>query len=92
MLTWRCLPSVDAVNKHKKYFVDNDDNEQADSRSLGAAAAMQALKKFNSGEEDKSSGKSESKFLALAMAEASKVRLHPAPRSPLFLNSSSLSR
>ncbi|KAL2104478.1 hypothetical protein VUR80DRAFT_427 [Thermomyces stellatus] len=34
---------------------------------------MQALKKFNSGEEDHASGKSEGKFLALAMAEASKL-------------------
>ena len=41
---------------------------------------MQALKKFNSGEEDHGTGKSEGKFLALAMAEASKVRL-PRPKS-----------
>lgn len=69
---------ADAVKKHKKYFVDGD-SDQADSRSLGAAAAMQALKKFNSGEEDHASGKSEGKFLALAMAEASKVRFAYAP-------------
>lgn len=75
---------LDAVKNHKKYFVE-DDNSQADSKGLGAAAAMQALKKFNSGEEDTkgSSGSAMQKFLALAMAEASKVRiLPPFPAAP----------
>lgn len=68
------------MKKHKKYFVD-DDNEPADSKGLGAAAAIQALKKFNSGEEDTkgSSNSSMGKFLSLAMAEASKVSRPPAP-------------
>lgn len=49
---------------------------------------MQALKKFNSGEEDTkgSSGSSMQKFLSIAMAEASKVREilppHYRPQSP----------
>lgn len=53
---------------------------------------MQALKKFNSGEEDQASGKSEGKFLALAMAEASKVRLYPKPTPFSSIHPLSLSR
>ena len=73
------------MKNHKKYFVD-DDNSQADSKGLGAAAAMQALKKFNSGEEDTkgSSGSSMQKFLSLAMAEASKVSSSPTPYCTLL--------
>lgn len=72
---------LDAVKNHKKYFEGGDDSSQADSKSLGAAAAMQALKKFNSGEEDTkgSSGSSMQKFLSIAMAEASKVSSPPLP-------------
>jgi hypothetical protein len=66
-----------AVTKHKKYFVDDDDDDdQADSRGLGAAAAMQALKAFTSGQTPTSTSsatKTESLFLATAMAEASKL-------------------
>ena len=48
---------------------------------------MQALKKFNSGEADQGSGKSEGKFLALAMAEASKVSAFSfIPLPPPFSN------
>lgn len=69
----------DAVKKHKKAYVDDDDDE--DENDLGAAAALQALKLFNSGE----TGEKQSKgaFLGLAMSEASKVSppwhilLHP---------------
>lgn len=64
------------MNKHQKYFGNGDNDEQADSRGLGSAAAMQALKLFTSGQEapkTSSSTKSESAFLALAMSEASKV-------------------
>lgn len=74
----------DAVKNHKKYFVDDDDSE-ADAHGLGAAAAMNAFIKFNKGEEDKAAGKEEGKFLALAMAEGSKVRFFPPCPSPLFL-------
>ncbi|PKS08250.1 hypothetical protein jhhlp_005193 [Lomentospora prolificans] len=65
-----------AINKHQKYFGENDDHDQADSRGLGSAAAMQALKLFTSGQDGpktSSSTKSESAFLALAMSEASKL-------------------
>ena len=39
----------EAVRTHKKYFQDDDDND-ADDRSMGSAAAMQALKMFTSGQ------------------------------------------
>ncbi|KAI0506901.1 hypothetical protein F5B22DRAFT_427446 [Xylaria bambusicola] len=63
----------EAVRTHKKYFQDDDDND-ADDRSMGSAAAMQALKMFTSGQTgntDKTS--SQGAFVALAMAEASKL-------------------
>lgn len=62
------LTTLDAVKKHKKQYDDDDD---ADEDSLGAAAALQALKMFNKGE----TGEKQSKgaFLGLAMSEASKV-------------------
>lgn len=63
--------SEDAIRKHKKSYVDDDDG-QADERSLGSAAAMQALKMFNQGETG--SKQSKGAFLGLAMSEASKVR------------------
>jgi len=63
------LDEQDAVKKHKKAYVDDDDEE--DENVLGAAAALQALKLFNSGE----TGEKQSKgaFLGLAMSEASKL-------------------
>lgn len=59
------------MKKHKKQYDDDDD---ADEDSLGAAAALQALKMFNKGE----TGDKQSKgaFLGLAMSEASKVRVN----------------
>lgn len=65
-----CLSSLDAIKKHKKTYEDSEDEE--DDKSMGTAAAMQALKLFNKGE-TKSSSSSQSAFLGLAMAEASKV-------------------
>lgn len=61
---------ADAIKKHKKTYEDSGDEE--DDKSMGTAAAMQALKLFNKGE-TKSSSSSQSAFLGLAMAEASKV-------------------
>ncbi len=40
----------EAVRTHKKYFQGDDDDNDADDRSMGSAAAMQALKMFTSGE------------------------------------------
>jgi hypothetical protein len=41
----------DAVKQHKKHYQDADENE-TDGKSIGAAAAMQALKRFTSGGSD----------------------------------------
>ncbi|KAM0284268.1 hypothetical protein ACHAQH_002059 [Verticillium albo-atrum] len=63
----------DVLSKYKKFFGGEDDrNEKADDKGLGAAAAMQALKLFNSGE-TKGQKDTQGGFLALAMAEASKL-------------------
>lgn len=62
---------ADAVKKHKKTYDDDDDDN--DERSLGTAAAMQALKLFNKGETGSSGSGGQSAFLGLAMSEASKV-------------------
>ncbi|KAI1282776.1 hypothetical protein F5Y07DRAFT_197234 [Xylaria sp. FL0933] len=64
----------EAVRSHKKYFQGDDDDNDADDRSMGSAAAMQALKKFTSGESG-NTGKTSSQgaFVGLAMAEASKL-------------------
>lgn len=64
------LDEEDAVKKHKKAYQDDDGDESEDS--LGAAAALQALKLFNSGETGQKQGKGA--FLGLALSEASKVR------------------
>ncbi|KAI8719469.1 hypothetical protein NCS52_00727600 [Fusarium sp. LHS14.1] len=64
------LDEEDAIKKHKKTYEDSEDEE--DDKSMGTAAAMQALKLFNKGE-TKSSSSSQSAFLGLAMAEASKL-------------------
>ena len=67
----------DAVQKHKKNFKDaningiDDDEEVENDKSLGTAAAMQALKMFSSGQ---AGGKqSQGTFITLAMTEAVKV-------------------
>ncbi|KAI0474764.1 hypothetical protein F4859DRAFT_521813 [Xylaria cf. heliscus] len=64
----------EAVRTHKKYFQGEDDDKDADDRSMGSAAAMQALKMFTGGESG-NSGKTSGQgaFVALAMAEASKL-------------------
>ncbi|KAI0443234.1 ClpP/crotonase [Xylaria telfairii] len=64
----------EAVRTHKKYFQDEDDDKDADDRSMGSAAAMQALKMFTGGESGNTSKtSSQGAFVALAMAEASKL-------------------
>jgi hypothetical protein len=61
-----------AVKKHKKNFKDEDDDEVEDSKSLGTAAAMQALKMFSQGDTG-GSKQSQGAFMAMAMAEAVKL-------------------
>ncbi|KAH8682194.1 hypothetical protein BX600DRAFT_36680 [Xylariales sp. PMI_506] len=59
----------DAVQQHQRFFGGGSGSDQADSSSMGTAAAMQALKMFNGG----GSGSSQSDFIGLAMAQASKL-------------------
>ncbi|KAK7914719.1 hypothetical protein PG985_012422 [Apiospora marii] len=67
----------DAVKQHKKHYKGDDDGcgaDEANDQSLGAAAAMQALKMFTGGASDNSQqGNSQSAFIGTAMAEASKL-------------------
>ncbi|ETS82004.1 hypothetical protein PFICI_07006 [Pestalotiopsis fici W106-1] len=64
----------DAVQQHKRFFGGNDDDEKATSSGMGSAAAMQALKMFSGGSAGNSeSANSQSAFIGLAMAEASKL-------------------
>ncbi|KAF5988954.1 beta-flanking [Fusarium coicis] len=64
--------SSDAIKQHKNTY--NDDDSQQDSKSLGTAAAMQALKMFTQGQGQSSTGaNSQTAFLGLALAEASKL-------------------
>ncbi|KAL2756583.1 hypothetical protein ACRALDRAFT_1062314 [Sodiomyces alcalophilus JCM 7366] len=63
----------DILSKYKKFAGgEAGPKEQADEKSLGAAAAMQALKLFNSGD-TKGQKNTQGGFLGLAMAEASKL-------------------
>ncbi|PNP66778.1 hypothetical protein FNYG_13508 [Fusarium nygamai] len=66
------LDEEDAIKQHKNTY--NDDDSQQDSKSLGTAAAMQALKMFTQGQGQSSTGaNSQTAFLGLALAEASKL-------------------
>ncbi|KAI1868402.1 uncharacterized protein JN550_006318, partial [Neoarthrinium moseri] len=62
-----------AVQQHKRFFGDGEDVKEADDRSMGSAAAMQALKMFSGGGSGTSQSNSQSAFIGLAMAEASKL-------------------
>ncbi|KAI5920682.1 hypothetical protein F4810DRAFT_403012 [Camillea tinctor] len=63
----------DAVKQHKRYFDKDDDDNDADDKSMGSAAAMQALKMFTSQSSSAPESNSQSAFIGLAMAEASKL-------------------
>ncbi|KAI1451957.1 hypothetical protein F4805DRAFT_449239 [Annulohypoxylon moriforme] len=66
----------DAVKQHKRFFGrdDDEDEDEADDRSMGSAAAIQALKMFSGGQSGSShESNSQSAFVGLAMAEASKL-------------------
>ncbi|KAI0319782.1 hypothetical protein OF83DRAFT_740768 [Amylostereum chailletii] len=68
------IDEEDVQRSHKKAYQD-DSAGSLDASSMGAAAALQALKKFTSGSsqpEAKSSGGS-SQLISLAMAEATKL-------------------
>ncbi|PYI08740.1 hypothetical protein BO78DRAFT_395345 [Aspergillus sclerotiicarbonarius CBS 121057] len=67
-------PDVDEehmVRSHQALYNNQDEGQQHDSKSLGAGAAMQALKMFTSGSGGSSGDKNE--FIGMAMAQASKL-------------------
>lgn len=72
------IDEQDAVNSHKAFFNNNNDERpsNASSGSMGNAAAMQALKMFmgnNNSSGNQSQGGSQSQLIGLAMGEASKL-------------------
>ncbi|KAI1761674.1 hypothetical protein GGR53DRAFT_469111 [Hypoxylon sp. FL1150] len=68
------LDEEDAVKQHKRFFEKDDDDDEADDKSMGSAAAMQALKMFTGGQSGSTQEtSSQSAFVGLAMAQASKL-------------------
>ncbi|KAI6708556.1 hypothetical protein JHW43_008912 [Diplocarpon mali] len=68
------LNEQDAVQSHQQYFGSGSSGQQANSSSMGSAAAMQALKYFTGGGSGTSQqGNSQNAFIGMAMAEASKL-------------------
>jgi len=62
------------VRNHKDLYEEDGGRGQKDSRSLGQAAALQALKRFTGGSGSSSgAGKDQNAFIGLAMAEAVKL-------------------
>ena len=72
------LDEEDAVKQHKKEYKGEKGNDPADEKSLGTAAAVQALKLWNQGEAGDKQDKGS--FLGLAMSEASKVSFNCPPQ------------
>ncbi|KAB8221035.1 hypothetical protein BDV33DRAFT_202759, partial [Aspergillus novoparasiticus] len=69
-------PDIDEdqmVQSHQKLYNGNDNGEAHDSKSLGAGAAMQALKMFSSGQSGGSSGGDQNAFIGMAMSQAAKL-------------------
>jgi hypothetical protein len=64
--------ATDAVRNHRKFFGGDDNDSDATSGGMGAAAAMQALKMFSGGQANTGS-QSQNAFIGLAMSEASKL-------------------
>jgi hypothetical protein len=60
------------VSSHQRLYSGGSSGGSHDSNSLGAGAAMQALKMFSSGESG-SSGQDKNAFIGLAMAQAGKL-------------------
>ncbi|KAI0126471.1 hypothetical protein BJ170DRAFT_628860 [Xylariales sp. AK1849] len=67
------VDTEDAVQQHRRHYGDGDDSETND-RSIGSAAAVQALKSFTSGGSGNSQqGNSQSAFVKMAMQEAGQL-------------------
>ncbi|KAL4893264.1 hypothetical protein BDV59DRAFT_28589 [Aspergillus ambiguus] len=67
------IDESELIGSHQRLYSSSGDQPH-DSNSLGAGAAMQALKMFSSGEAgSESAGHDQNKFIALAMAQAEKL-------------------
>ncbi|KAI1567568.1 Arylsulfotransferase protein [Pyrenophora tritici-repentis] len=64
----------DAVKQHEKFYGNGSQggSEQASSNNVGAAAAMQAMKMFNSGSQEDAKG-GQNKFIGMAMGQAAQL-------------------
>ena len=66
----------DAVQSHQQFFGGGSGNEQANSGSMGSAAAIQALKMYTGGQSGNSqSGNSQNAFIGMAMAQGTQKLL-----------------
>lgn len=74
-LKTEAVDEEDAVRQHQKFYGDGSDNGgsgQASSNNVGAAAAMQALKMYQSGSSDDAKG-GQNKFIGMAMGQAAQL-------------------
>ena len=67
------IDESDMVQSHQQLYNDNDSSRAHDSNSLGAGAAIQALKMFSSGQSGGSSGGDQNAFIGMAMSQAAKL-------------------
>jgi hypothetical protein len=61
------------IHAHKSLYGGGESERRHDSNSVGAGAAMQALKMFTSSSEGEKSGMDKNAFIGLAMAQAKKM-------------------
>jgi hypothetical protein len=61
------------VGAHQQLYGNQTNNRPHDANTLGAGAAMQALKMFSAGGAGTASGNSQSQFIGIAMAQAGKL-------------------
>ncbi|KAI1434089.1 hypothetical protein GGR50DRAFT_664783 [Xylaria sp. CBS 124048] len=83
------VDEAEAVRSHKQYYSEGgNDGYEADDRSMGSAAAMQALKMFIGGQSGNTAEQSsQGAFVGLAMAEASKLFDHRASQGTVSSSS-----
>lgn len=62
----------DAIKQHENFYGSGGHNQQANSNNVGAAAAMQAAKMFNSGSNEDAKG-GQNKLIGMAMAQAAQL-------------------
>ncbi|RHZ60842.1 hypothetical protein CDV55_105141 [Aspergillus turcosus] len=61
------------IHAHQSLYGGDSEGRQHDSNSVGAGAAMQALKMFTTSDEGEKSGMDKNAFIGMAMAQAKKM-------------------